>query len=146
MRKYFLTSAVALLSISTANATTDYAEVTARATIEVANTMDCTDLDFGTIVVKKDNGISTVNTQLYGAPEGWTSGDIISATNLSSSVCVFDVDVGIQYPSSINLVGPSENVTAELSGSIDTIFGVLTIPAKVTAGEYEGHFTVTRTY
>ena len=33
MRKYFLLGAVALMAATSANATTDYAEVTARATI-----------------------------------------------------------------------------------------------------------------
>ena len=36
MRKYFLLSALALMISGTANATTDYAEVTAKSTIEVA--------------------------------------------------------------------------------------------------------------
>ena len=60
MRKYFLLSAVALLATSTANATTDYAEVTARATIEVAGTFDCPEIDFGTIVVKQNNSEITI--------------------------------------------------------------------------------------
>jgi len=55
MRKYFLLSAIALLAATNVNATTDYAEVTARAKIEVANTFECDDVDWGTIVVKAEN-------------------------------------------------------------------------------------------
>jgi len=55
MRKYFLLSAVALLATSTANATTDYAEVTAKATIEVATEFTCDEINWGTIVVKANN-------------------------------------------------------------------------------------------
>ena len=60
MRKYFLLGATVLLAVNTANATTDYAEVTAKATIEVARQFECTDFDFGTIVIKENNPETTV--------------------------------------------------------------------------------------
>ena len=159
MRKYFLISAVALMAATSANATTDYAEVTAKATIEVAGTISCTDLDFGTIVVKQNNADSIVNT-FVGTDENEDfisasskTGDIISVSGASPAHCSYTDDYhtssGIDIPTSVTLSGSNGSMTATLKMSDESWFyieGTLTIPAHVKAGEYTGTFTVTATY
>ena len=153
MRKYFLISAVALLAATSANATTDYAEVTARATIEVATTMDCTDVDFGTIVVKQNNAASTVTMdadmgKVYG------DGDILSidsdetffSCNNGDGMPITGID--LSFPSSIVLSnGNGGEMTVDFSiNGAESIDAVLHIPAKVQSGDYTETFTVTYTY
>ncbi|MBQ2811252.1 MAG: DUF4402 domain-containing protein [Alphaproteobacteria bacterium] len=160
MRKYFLLSAVALLATTTANAGTDYAEVTAKATIEVAAQGSCSNLNFGTIVVKANNAESTVKiTQLHADDTATvtTTGDILSVSDAVASICDFEGDelMGIQdwddleIPSTVTLNGPSGNITATLEQAYNPageeylrlIGGTLTIPAKILAGDYIGAFT-----
>ena len=143
MRKYFLLSAVAMLITTTANATTDYAEVTAKATIEVAGTFSCPEIDFGTIVVKQGNEEFVISDNTS------ESEDLISMSGYSNiSVC--DNEQAID-----NLESSTELTSAEgnkLSLNIVTntdsedIHTELTIPANVKPGEYTGSFTVTATY
>ncbi|MBE6451472.1 MAG: DUF4402 domain-containing protein [Alphaproteobacteria bacterium] len=151
MRKYFLLSAVALLATSTANATTDYAEVTAKATIEVAGTFTCEDLDFGTIVVKQNNPAFTVSTG-----DGFEDLDhnvVLSWDGGDGAECSFDVE-GATYGTipSFKITNGTDTMdvnayigynSAEGAASID---GTLSIPANVKAGDYTGSFTVTATY
>ncbi|MBE6451381.1 MAG: hypothetical protein E7016_05400 [Alphaproteobacteria bacterium] len=145
MRKYFLLSAVALLSISTANATTDYAEVTARATIEVAGTFECDDIDFGTIVVKQNNGGMVVGDPLIEGTIGSASPDFISATGSPYSFCTVLPQDTQEYRTLLkNSNGDSLSLVTMVDNS--SVYSELTIPAKVKAGEYTGAFTVTVTY
>jgi len=134
MRKYFLLSAVALLATSTANATTDYAEVTAKATIEVAGTFDCPEIDFGKIVVKQNNAESRV---YEGGPEG----DIISVEkNPELLQCTFNsekIDL-VAHMSLTNPEAPGKVITLNYEGGYTLI-----IPANITAGEYTGTTTMT---
>ncbi|MBE6451829.1 MAG: hypothetical protein E7016_07735 [Alphaproteobacteria bacterium] len=146
MRKYFLLSAVALLTATTANATTDYAEVTAKATIEVANLVTCTNIDYGTIVVKKDN--RATYGSIFDDGEGNISygQDVISVSNSKpNSECS---DVMTPQESSIKLTnGSGGELELEIWNEGDTtIYSSLFIPAKVSAGVYTGSFTATRTY
>ena len=149
MRKYFLLSAVALLTATTANATTDYAEVTARATIEVAGTLDCTDLDFGTIVVKQNNKDTYVDVDPFST--GITFGtDIIKVTGSGMSYCTSDNDyLDVLTTNEISLVSEETDdvLTVQITNHDQTeLSGYLSIPANVKAGEYTGSFTVTQTY
>ena len=159
MRKYFLLSAVALMISGTANATTDYAEVTAKATIEVANQIECTDLNFGTIVVKQSNKSSQIEI-CENADDDLSStldingDDILSVTGYSPAHCV-----GAYHPSSESGLNPLSYTTVITNENGDKltvsdlfqvdeefICGKLTIPANVKAGEYTGSFTVSVTY
>ncbi|MBQ2810547.1 MAG: DUF4402 domain-containing protein [Alphaproteobacteria bacterium] len=161
MRKYFLLSAVVLLVTGTANATTDYAEVTAKATIEVASQMNCYGMDFGTIVVKKDNAESTVTVYVGEAPNDQmyynTTGDILSVSGSpAAGVCISEngsnsEKLSFNIPSSVVLTGDNGTMNASLSqgfssGGMIIIHGTLTIPPSVKAGDYTGSFTVTATY
>ncbi|MBQ2811056.1 MAG: DUF4402 domain-containing protein [Alphaproteobacteria bacterium] len=163
MRKYFLLSAVALLAASTANATTDYAEVTAKATIEVANTFTCSELNFGTIVMKQNNAESYLWLLHDGSSIDYDLDvDVISATDYSTATCSFDsvISERVTLPDSIQLTGvnTSEKLTvdsfgyATSGGEPDVSFNklhigaMLHIPSKVTADEYIGSFTVSVVY
>ncbi|MBQ8870397.1 MAG: DUF4402 domain-containing protein [Alphaproteobacteria bacterium] len=151
MRKYFLLSAVALIAATTANATTDYAEVTAKATIEVANKYDCGEVNWGTIVVKQNN--SDILLQMDSDTGKVTSGsdDVISVTGASRAQC--DNSETELYPEGMNIPsitlradGKTQTLTYAPDGYGDFIGGSLTIPAKIEAGTYTGSFTITETY
>ncbi|MBE6451081.1 MAG: hypothetical protein E7016_03865 [Alphaproteobacteria bacterium] len=153
MRKYFLWSAVALMLTTTANATTDYAEVTAKATIEVAGTFSCSVMNFGTIVVKQNNAISTV-TFNDDTENGinQTTGDILSLTDAQAAFCEDIPLPEVSMPTNVLLTSNTSTDKLSISNfAFDTnyeqyILGTLTIPANVKAGEYTGSFTITYTY
>ncbi|MBE6451846.1 MAG: hypothetical protein E7016_07820 [Alphaproteobacteria bacterium] len=148
MRKYFLLSAVALLATSTANATTDYAEVTARAEIQVAGTFECDDIDYGTIVVKQNNKEALIYS-LGTLPE-----DIISISNKNASLIScsvptseFNSDIEISDVTLKNEQGDVITLTSIRTESATTnIYSKLLIPNNVKPGEYTGSFTLTYTY
>ena len=144
MRKYFLLSAAALLAASAANATTDYAEVTARATIEVAGTFSCSNMDFGTIVVKQNNEISVVSLPSQSFLQTTKIGDIISVSDSTSSIC--DTNENISVPPTVTLSNGTDTLSSTVFSSANIIYGSLSIPANVKAGEYTGSFTATITY
>ena len=158
MRKYFLISAVALLATTTANATTDYAEVTAKATIEVAGTFECYDIDFGTIVVKQNNEEFIIDW------EGKSSSDnLISVSELQPGVTLCsdyweDPELGDMvddhyFPDNLTL---DDVILKNTNGDTLTLVNMRTenysiytdlkIPAKVKPGDYTGTFTVSHTY
>ena len=153
MRKYFLLSAAALMVATSANATTDYAEVTARATIEVAGTLDCTDMDFGTIVVKSGRTESTVvnmGPQMCASEAEYDEKHVLSVSGegcaafCNSDGYMIGDEATFNVPASVKLTGTNGSLdvalTSDASGAVG---GALTIPADVKAGDYEGHFTVT---
>ncbi|MBQ2811199.1 MAG: DUF4402 domain-containing protein [Alphaproteobacteria bacterium] len=147
MRKYFLISAVALLAATNANAAPDYAEVTAKATIEVAGTFECTDMDFGTIVVKQNNKETTLVENLSESKSmGYNVDDIISISGEGYSRCTTNSSILNVSEPNITLSNASND---KLSLSVEDVGGflggTLIIPANVKAGEYTGSFTVTVT-
>ncbi|MBE6450510.1 MAG: hypothetical protein E7016_00930 [Alphaproteobacteria bacterium] len=150
MRKYFLISAVALLATSTANATTDYAEVTAKATIEVAGSLNCDDMDFGTIVVKQNNKAATIRLHLtndFDPRVSYDSDDILSVADINPANCDNIVDRNL--PTAIPLTNGSgaKMLVTDFDIMDDAVIcGTLNIPANVKAGEYTGSFTATTTY
>ncbi|MBE6450662.1 MAG: hypothetical protein E7016_01715 [Alphaproteobacteria bacterium] len=144
MRKYFLLSAVALLATSTANATTDYAEVTAKATIEVATEFTCDEINWGTIVVKANNPDFTLYTDSLETPE------ILSITdyNLNGTCYKNGTPYNGEFEGSTTLKNANgDELGTYASWTTDYPFhSVLSIPANVKAGEYTGAFTVSVTY
>ncbi|MBE6450909.1 MAG: hypothetical protein E7016_02965 [Alphaproteobacteria bacterium] len=146
MRKYFLLSAVALMATTTANATTDYAEVTAKATIQVAGTFECDNggvIDFGTIVVKQDN-------EEFVIENGDSASDDLISLDYSPESCTPNTgDFGSDITFSTELKNAGGNKLS-LSGYLDSdseeIQTELTIPSDVPAGVYEGTFTLAQTY
>jgi len=152
MRKYFLWSAVALMLTTTANATTDYAEVTAKATIEVAGTLECDDLDFGTIVVKQNNEEMELESNDWWANHNLKFNDIISldADGDFSGYIYCGIDDYMRADkSSIPLISENgDEMQLKLNDiEVNEMFlTTLVIPAKVKAGTYTGSFTITHTY
>ncbi|MBE6451291.1 MAG: hypothetical protein E7016_04935 [Alphaproteobacteria bacterium] len=166
MRKYFLLSAVAILAATNVNATTDYAEVTARATIEMANEVTCSEFNFGTFVIKKGNGEISFDSSQIGMDElSHLSGDInslISHSGYTSAVCSLSdmdnaiIDGATTSTNYVTLKGKksSKTLNAELKsggympGSSDGVYfsGILTIPEDIEADEYTGSFTINFTY
>ncbi|MBE6451719.1 MAG: hypothetical protein E7016_07155 [Alphaproteobacteria bacterium] len=155
MRKYFLLSAVALLATSTANATTDYAEVTAKATIEVANQLECVSTSIGWGIVVKQNNDDIVITNDTSA-----SSDLISLTsgnpgdtNEGTTFCSMTENDTFSLPDSVPLKNGDKVITFTPKAEFDEmgwegarIYGDLFIPANITAGDYIGTFTITKTY
>ena len=143
MRKYFLLSAVALIISGNANATTDYAEVTAKATIEVAGTFECDDYDWGTIVVKQNNEPFTIDSF-----DGSEHKDLISISSLPGSLSCTDEFLGNDTIDEVKLTNENGDIIT-ISGMFadeDAIYGAqLNIPANVKPGEYTGSFTITVT-
>jgi len=145
MRKYFLLSAVALLATSTANAKTDYAGDNARATIEVAGDLNCEDIDWGTIVVKRQNEAFTIDSS------GKTnSSDLISISGRGDAECM-GAEWDVYTFSSVTdtkLTNENGDEITLTNITHDTAFvkANLNIPAHVQPGEYTGSFTVTQTY
>ncbi|MBE6450726.1 MAG: hypothetical protein E7016_02045 [Alphaproteobacteria bacterium] len=144
MRKYFLLSAVALMLTSTANATTDYAEVTAKATIQVAGTFTCNNLDYGTIVVKQDNEDMVIEDNMS------ESEDFISMSGSGDVVCNVNDFGNDDIENTLDLLSSTSDDVLTLvygaSNEMNSLFTALHIPANVAAGVYEGSFTLTRTY
>ena len=148
MRKYFLLSAVAALVASTANATTDYAEVTARAEIQVANESTCDDIDFGTIVVKDENDDFTIG---YSGITGNGKSDVISVgeytkyiycTNMGDSANIEEETIILK-----NKTGDEMSLRLIGGRPSDEEFAVyLDVPNSVQPGEYTASFTIAITY
>ena len=150
MRKYFLLSAVAALVASTANATTDYAEVTARATIQVAGTVNCTDMDFGTIVVKSGRADDTVvSISAFDNEITFDTAHVLSVTGASRGECYPTSNDYVMKSSSSTVLTNQNGDTLSLvieSDDFESFGGSLTIPADVNPGTYTGLYTVTYTY
>ena len=155
MRKYFLTTAVALLATSTANATTDYAEVTAKATIEVAGTFSCDDFDFGTIVVKQNNEAFTMSEGEGDSPDLLSSegswvfmcyGEDLSASKLGGYNLVHRITLKNDNGDTLSASAYVEDCDDLGDGYGCYYLPQLNIPAHVKAGEYTGSFTITATY
>ncbi|MBE6450514.1 MAG: hypothetical protein E7016_00950 [Alphaproteobacteria bacterium] len=136
MRKYFLLSAVALLAATSANAKTDYAEVTAKATIEVATKYGCDELNLGKIVVKKNNAEFTFS-------EADQSDDnLISVeNNILDLHCEGPLDPIIANIDLKNPDAPDKVIKLNYDGI--SAWYTVTIPANITAGEYSGTITMT---
>ena len=147
---------MAFLATNTANATTDYAEVTAKATIEVAGSLDCTDLDFGTIVVKSGRTESTVVSMGRDMCTNEAEFDENHVLSISGEGCaascngngyMIEDNTTFNAPTSVKLTGTNGSLDVSLlSDEYGAVGGALTIPADVKAGDYEGSFTVTVTY
>ncbi|MBQ8870957.1 MAG: DUF4402 domain-containing protein [Alphaproteobacteria bacterium] len=161
MRKYFLLSAVAMLATSTANATTDFAEMTARATIEYANVFEFTDLNFGTITLATDKYDIELPLSCTGDVEYYPSdGAVVNVTGADAA----RLKVTSKVPNIDNLILPSDG-DVELLGDNGTIVlknvhkcaesddgsdlsigATILIPASTPAGTYVNSFVIMATY
>ncbi|MBE6451138.1 MAG: DUF4402 domain-containing protein [Alphaproteobacteria bacterium] len=162
MRKYFLLSAVALMATSTANATTDYAEVTAKAKIKTALVIDCgngttDEMDFGTIIVKANHSGGTVR---LGSTSGTgdilavedSGGDLICYSGMEQSV-VNDLSFPEEVILSGNVSGDELILRPSVKDKVDNmdvhdfiLGGYLEIPEGASDDTYTGSFTITYTH
>ncbi|MBQ8870400.1 MAG: hypothetical protein IJ019_03390 [Alphaproteobacteria bacterium] len=146
MRKYFLLTAVALIAATTANATTDYAEVTAKATIEVAGTFSCSKINYGNIVVKQKNRAFSILAHDLSSDGGYAD-DLISITGANNAVSTCTATIPDSVGGYVELTNSNgDKIGVEYHGENTTnLYSFISIPAEVKAGEYEGSFTLTLT-
>ena len=153
MRKYFLLGAVAMLMTTTANSasTPDYADIQVSAEVGFAQKLDCTNIDFGTIILKSDGSGDYVmldpDALTYSKSSGifsW-SGYNMGRCDSDNLSILDDIDEGIYL----------HNTTATSSSSIlfepilsdNHIGGTLRFDAEdgetpVLAGKFVGSFTL----
>ena len=154
MRKYFLLSAIALLAASNTNAATDYANIELSAKVEYANTLTCTPLNLGTIVLSS-NESGEVSYFLPTDSIG-PSGSVLSVTGASGGTCTSNIDLeseGWSYELENYLSRIGDDIGADsLTVSPEDIqaqgkslaFAVrLFIPSGTSAGDYIGSMTLT---
>ena len=151
MRKYFLISTVALLAASNVNAQISYSSnFTASASIQYPTTMNCSELKFGTVMLKNNTEEATV-TLNYGSETH--SDNVYSVENYAQSVCDYGDSLGdivnllSVTPDSITLTNASDaQLTVDLHSYIGDgnlkIGGTLTIPAGTSAGDYSATVTI----
>ncbi|MBE6451452.1 MAG: hypothetical protein E7016_05770 [Alphaproteobacteria bacterium] len=143
MKKYLLLFLFTFLT-TVANATTDYAEVTATATIEVAEVIQCENsvLNFGDLAIKSGNKASTVTV---GSTTSST-GDVIATKNTSTATCS---DSTLDWDSVGDVTLTSKDTTDTLTMSNigldgnNNVTATLYIPENTDSGTYTGTFTVT---
>ena len=153
MRKYFLLSAVAILAATNVNATTDYAEITAEATVSVAKVLQCASytLNMGTFTIKEGNNPIDIMAMDTSSPY-YDSSDIINFDIPETSyISCYDVDFSSDYatfPNRIDLTGTThkQTIQAYLYASGSEVRGMPIFPADVKADTYTGSFTITYTY
>ncbi|MBE6451738.1 MAG: hypothetical protein E7016_07250 [Alphaproteobacteria bacterium] len=151
MRKYFLLSAVALMTATNVNAATDYAEVTAKATIQKANLVTCDELNWGTITIKQDNAAFTLDSTEPGT--GFS--DLISISGGNSQFTCNSANMtSLTKNNEGSLYLVNEN-GAEMSLEVGDVWEMdgktyfatqLHIPEDVEAGTYTGTFTAFGVY
>ncbi|MBQ2811392.1 MAG: hypothetical protein IJF12_04395 [Alphaproteobacteria bacterium] len=151
MRKYFLLSAVALLSASNVNAT-EFGEVSVSATVNVADTFECSEITWGSLTVKRGNGDITIlpDSSILGDKESIIRSElfpVISNCDFIGNEFIGPENFG--FPENVPLTGETTNntisikdITANFDGDyILTISASLDIPANVVADTYRGAFT-----
>ena len=85
MRKYFLISAVALLTATNVNAATESADVTVTGEVILTTKVSCTDLNFGTIYFDNTSeGYVTVGSSEYDIT---TSGGAVKVVGAEPAMC-----------------------------------------------------------
>ena len=163
MRKYFLLSAVALLTATNVNATTDYANIVASANIEYSNEVSCTEMKFGNIVLKNNKE----DAYVYLGNSVGTSANVLSVTGAQSAVCTSTMDYPgenywiIDFADENNVrsaylyhedfdnetgVGTMLSITDIMGEPDGYIYGKLQIPAGTPSGQYTGSIKIQFTY
>ncbi|MBQ2810689.1 MAG: DUF4402 domain-containing protein [Alphaproteobacteria bacterium] len=162
MRKYFLLSAVALMSASNVMAASESGTFQAKAQVNIVNHVTCSDMDFGTIYLKAGNARSTI--YMDAAENIEITGDITSYTGQKPAKCTLtgtfdfeDMAYNLIIDDKLELTGGTgddydgmdgypawiDSVSTDVEGNEITIGGTLNIPAKFTGGTLTGTFTFT---
>ncbi|MBE6450994.1 MAG: hypothetical protein E7016_03405 [Alphaproteobacteria bacterium] len=153
MRKYFLLSAVALLTATNVNAASnESANVQVIGNIVATSFFSCSELNFGNIYLRADD-----NTGYFGAgtadTEGYTTGSVANITDYNPALCNgIDADLTNDYtliaPETIELSGVESDVDGFAYLSSIRLFenklhGTLNIPAGLSeGGEISGSFSI----
>ncbi|MBE6450496.1 MAG: DUF4402 domain-containing protein [Alphaproteobacteria bacterium] len=126
MRKYFLLSAVALLSANTVIAAEqgEIANMQVTANVSVVSEVNCSTLDFGNIYIRANNKPSSVTVGAYSNsgdnyPIRW-DGDVTGATGGKAGRCdlsgIYE-GYSVLYPDHVSLTGgfggPSDDPNSE---------------------------------
>ncbi|MBE6451275.1 MAG: hypothetical protein E7016_04855 [Alphaproteobacteria bacterium] len=151
MRKYFLLSAVALMVATNVNAES-YVQgsITAEARLVSATGLDCSDLNFGTIVTKANRTqVSRVITDL---DTNEFTGDIIDVINPGyGAYCQIDGSDATPSFETQRIMLYHESGSGYVNLKIETgadyyLRGELSIPQTAPDGLYTGTVTVVATY
>ena len=143
MKKYFLSMCFVFLTISNVNSATDYAEVTARASIQVAEVVECENpiMNFGSLAVKANNEESSV---ALGANSTTQNGDVVAVNNASTATCS-NQELNWEAVGDVTLTnnnGKTVTITDIGVDANNNVTGNLIIPKNADSGEYVGTFTV----
>ncbi|MBE6451454.1 MAG: hypothetical protein E7016_05780 [Alphaproteobacteria bacterium] len=143
MSKYFVLILAFMLASTNVNATTDYAEVTAKATIEIAEVIQCPvdKISFGVITVKLNNTSSTVT---IGDGQTTFTGDVISVSGEKAANCG-NVDLNWNNVA-VTITNEEDDALIINNFKVDSSYnigGTLHIPPQAGAGSYTGTFMVT---
>ncbi|MBQ8870876.1 MAG: hypothetical protein IJ019_05825 [Alphaproteobacteria bacterium] len=156
MRKYFLLSAAALMMATNVNASSapEYADVKVSAEVEIAQKIDCTNVDFGTIILKSDRGSEYVmmnpdsgNNSKSSGIFSWSGGENANCGASASGISLLGDEEFIELANTTN--SSSLSITFEPQMIDGYIGGTLRFPLDneedseyVLAGTYVGSFTV----
>ncbi|MBQ2811286.1 MAG: DUF4402 domain-containing protein [Alphaproteobacteria bacterium] len=151
MRKYFLTTAVALLAATNVTGY-DTGSVNVNANIINITEVDSNPLNFGNIFVTENNEAGTVViSSATGEPA--VTGGVRKVTNASAATFNLSSDEMLSatpdIPSEVTLKNGDKSLSVtgiSIIGLVDggvALGGTLNIPSSVPAGEYTGNITVT---
>ena len=159
MRKYFLLSAIALLATSTANAD-NYAEIEMTAKITEANSITCSPLNFGHIVLDNKNVSNDGSIKIlfdgFEITDHGSGKRIVAVNDSSAAICDISNGSTITFPDNAKITGPNVDLLVgdfqayydSEMGDVYRIGATLYIPGEMESlsGNYTGSFTVTTTY
>ncbi|MBQ8869780.1 MAG: hypothetical protein IJ019_00205 [Alphaproteobacteria bacterium] len=142
MRKYFLTSAVALLAASNVIAAS-YAEVTANAEVTFAVKSNCSNLEFGNIILDLDTINNNLGATITIDENGYTASEgVLRVVDYQISTCDFE---NVEVPESITLYDGEKELGVSLTvlgANSEKIGGTFSFDESVQEGNYTGKFTV----
>ncbi|MBE6450670.1 MAG: DUF4402 domain-containing protein [Alphaproteobacteria bacterium] len=159
MRKYFLTCAVAVLTVSTANAEDYTGTIQVSATVKNVTSISCSEMTFGDIYVPSNNPTSMLTLDYNSATGTLITGDNgVLANGIESARCIFQSSVenaNVILPQMLILTNANNPEAALLVSQFTSgpaghdsvgyylgIGGTLFIPENIPVGEYTGSFSV----
>lgn len=109
----------------------------------MANELSCTDLNFGTIVVKAGNQDTYISMSSFDEYPNYPTDQILRASNVIFPTCTEDLNpylVGktVSFPVS----NGEQSMTVDMEIGDSYFSAMLDIPENVSAGEYTGSTTL----
>ena len=151
MRKYFLLSAVALLTATNVNAQTVSGNINLNAEVFYTNEITCAPWNLGTIYLKSGVMEASGTIDTWGFHKGEGIANIVGFNDLSCEFGDLDFDSGVTaiLPDAVSLdAGTDSSITlTHLDFDYGRIYADVNISAnadeEITNGEYTGSFTFT---